>query len=70
VCLALLVLTSALRLPDDPHMSSQPIEYRWRGPVTDAEMVMAGCEWLHVDFGQDLAAFYSMRAASGLLQPG
>ena len=21
-------------------MSSQPIEYRWRGPVTDAEMVM------------------------------
>ena len=118
-------------------MSSQPIEYRWRGPVTDAEMVMlvqahggrpvagwwdqvrpyslgwvtarlpgqkslvgfvnvvwdggdhaflldtkvagshqrkgiatalvghavgharaAGCEWLHVDFGQDLAAFY------------
>ena len=40
VCLAFLVLTSALRLPDDPHMSSQPIEYRWRGPVTDAEMVM------------------------------
>jgi GNAT superfamily N-acetyltransferase len=25
-------------LPDDPGVS-QPIEYRWRGPVTDAEMV-------------------------------
>jgi ribosomal protein S18 acetylase RimI-like enzyme len=118
-------------------MSTQPIEYRWRGPITDAEMVMlvhahggrpvagwwdqirpyslgwvtarlpgqknlvgfvnvawdggdhaflldakvsgrhqrqgiatalvghavrharaAGCEWLHVDFGEHLAAFY------------
>jgi hypothetical protein len=52
---------------------SPSIEYRWRGQVSDAEMMTlitalvghavrhaqtAGCEWLHVDFGPHLATFY------------
>jgi hypothetical protein len=31
-------LTSAAACPTIQHVS-QPIDYRWRGPVTDAEMV-------------------------------
>ena len=34
------------------------IEYTWRGEFTNTEAKAAGCEWLHVDFDDDLRALY------------